>query len=155
MSLEGVQGGQDENVQLDSEGGTRSSNSRKRYVFTGIAVGLAAASHQDSDVEDGVSSSAEGGVREGVSGGANAFKLAGAVAGALVRSQSFSLWMGLFGAGRSVYTNFLSRGREVSFPKGTAMEIGFWLTENCVDSAQPNPEEKSSSSENPPQGESR
>ncbi|MGH9789070.1 MAG: hypothetical protein ACRD4U_10250, partial [Candidatus Acidiferrales bacterium] len=85
MSIEGVQGGQDEYVRLDSEGGTRSSSSRKRYVFTGIAVGLAAASHQDSDVEDGVGS-AQGGVREGVSGGAAAFKLAGAVAGALVRS---------------------------------------------------------------------
>ena len=154
MSIEGVQGGEEENVRLDSEGGTRSSNSRKRYVFTGVAVGLAAASHQDSDVEDGVSSSAQGGVREGVSGGAAAFRLAGAVAGAVVRSQSFSLWMGLFGAGRSVYSNFISRGREVTFPKGTAMEIGFWLTENCVDSPQPDPE-KSSTPENPAQGESR
>ena len=153
MSLEGVQGGQEEYVRLDSEGGTRSTDSKKRYLFTGIAVGMAVSSYQDSDVEDGVSST-QGGVKEGISGGAVAFKVAGAVAGALVRSQSFSLWMGLFGAGRSVYTNFLSRGREVTFPKGTAMEIGFWLTENCADSAQPDPE-KGSTPENPPQGESR
>ena len=152
-SIEGIQGGQDENVRLDLEGGTRPANSRKRYLFTGIAVGLAVASHQDSDAEDGVSST-QGGVREGISGGAAAFKVAGAVAGALVRSQSFSLWMGVFGAGRSVYSNFLSRGREVTFPKGTAMEIGFWLTENCDNSAQPDKGEKSSSPENPPQGES-
>ena len=153
MSIEGVQGGQEEYVRLDSEGGTRSTDSKKRYLFTGIAVGMAVSSYQDSDVEDGVSST-QGGVKEGISGGAVAFKVAGAVAGALVRSQSFSLWMGVFGAGRSVYTNFLSRGREVTFPKGTAMEIGFWLTENCVDSSQPDPE-KSSTPENPPQGESR
>lgn len=135
-SLEGVQGGEDENVKLDSEGGTQPATPRKRYLFTGIAVGLAIASYEDSDVEDGVSSS-QGGVREGMSGGAAAFKVVGMVAGALVRSQSFSLWMGMFGAGRSVYSNFLSRGREVTFPKGTAMEIGFWLTENCDNPAQP------------------
>jgi hypothetical protein len=135
-SIEGVQGAEEELVRLDSEGGTRAGNSRKRFIFTGIAVGLAVTSYQDSDVEDGVSSS-QGGVREGASGGAAALKLAGAIAGAVVRSQSFSLWMGIFGAGRSVYSNFVSRGREVTFPKGTAMEIGLWLTENCENPATP------------------
>jgi hypothetical protein len=135
-SLEGVQGAAEEFVQLDAEGGTRAGNSRRRFIFTGIAVGLAVSSYQDSDVEDGVSSS-QGGVREGVSGGAAALRLAGAVAGAVVRSQTFSLWMGIFGAGRSVYSNFISRGREVTFPKGTAMEIGLWLTENCDPSVRP------------------
>jgi hypothetical protein len=151
-SIEGVQGAQEEYIQLDSEGGTRAGNSRKRYLFTGIAVGLAAASHQDSDAEDGVSST-QGGVREGISGGAAAFELAGAMAGALIRSQTFSLWMGMFGAGRSVYSNFVTRGREVTFPKGTAMEIGLWLTENCNDSSQPQQDKKTSTPENPPQGE--
>ncbi len=153
-SIEGVQGGTEENVRLDLEGGARSSNSKKRYMFTGIAVGLAIASHQDSDVEDGVGST-QGGVREGVAGGLNALKLVGAVAGGVVRSQTFSFWMGMFGMGRSVYDNFISRGREVTFPKGTAMEVGFWLTENCNDSPQPVEPEKGKTPENPPQGEIR
>ncbi|MCI0410008.1 MAG: hypothetical protein L0191_15875, partial [Acidobacteria bacterium] len=154
-SIEGVQGGTEENVRLDLEGGTRSANPKKRYLFTGIAVGLAVASHQDSDAEDGVSSSTQGGVREGVAGGAAAFKLVGSVAGGVIRSQTFSFWMGLFGMGNSVYSNFISRGREVTFPKGTAMEIGFWLTENCNDSPQPVEQEKGKTPENPPQGEVR
>jgi hypothetical protein len=33
--------------------------------------------------------------------------------------------MGAFGASRSVYSHFLSRGQDVVFPKDTAMEIGF------------------------------
>jgi hypothetical protein len=32
--------------------------------------------------------------------------------------------MGALGAGRSVYVHFIARGREVVFPKNTAMQIG-------------------------------
>jgi hypothetical protein len=31
--------------------------------------------------------------------------------------------MGALGAGRSIYNNFIARGREVVFPKFTAMQI--------------------------------
>jgi hypothetical protein len=33
--------------------------------------------------------------------------------------------MGAYGASVSVYSHFLSRGRDVVFPKNTSMEIGF------------------------------
>jgi hypothetical protein len=32
--------------------------------------------------------------------------------------------MGAFGASRSIYVHFIARGRDVVFPKNTAMEIG-------------------------------
>jgi hypothetical protein len=32
--------------------------------------------------------------------------------------------MGSFGAFRSIYTNFVARGPELTFPKNTAMQIG-------------------------------
>jgi len=32
--------------------------------------------------------------------------------------------MGALGASRSIYVHFLARGRDVVFPKNTAMEIG-------------------------------
>jgi len=32
--------------------------------------------------------------------------------------------MGAYGAVRSVYSHFIARGREVAFPKNTAMQIG-------------------------------
>lgn len=132
-SVEGIQAGEVENISLDSEGGTKSTSPKKRYVFTGAAVALAVASYEDSDVEDGVSSSS-GNASQGATGGAVAFRLIGMVVGALVRSPSFSLGMGIFGAGRSAYSNFIARGRDVTFPKGTAVEVGFWLKENCDNS---------------------
>ncbi|MGH9863304.1 MAG: hypothetical protein ACRD35_07765 [Candidatus Acidiferrales bacterium] len=132
-SLEGVQADKDQNVKLDLEGRTRPAAPKKRYLSSGVAVALAVASYQDSDVAEGGSS--RGTASQGGAGGAVAFKLVGIVAGAFSRSRSLALGMGVFGAGKSVYSNFLSRGRDVVFPKGTAMEIGFWLKENCADDA--------------------
>jgi hypothetical protein len=48
----------------------------------------------------------------------------GIAMGLAVRSQSFGLAMGAFGASRSIYTHFIGRGHDVSFPKNTEMEIG-------------------------------
>lgn len=135
-NLEGIQAGEEQNVKLDSEGGTRAAPSKKRYVPTGVAVALAVASYEDRDVEEGVTSSA-GGSRQGAFGGAAGFKLVGILVGAFAHSRPLALGMGLYGAGRSAYSNFLARGSEVVFPKGTAMEIGVWLTKNCDDSAKP------------------
>lgn len=135
-NLEGIQAGEEENVKLDSEGGTRATPSKKRYVPTGMAVALAVASYEDSDAEDGVTSSA-GGSRQGAFGGAAGFKLVGILVGAFAHSRPLALGMGLYGVSRSAYANFLTRGREVVFPKGTAMEIEVWLTQNCNDSPVP------------------
>jgi hypothetical protein len=33
--------------------------------------------------------------------------------------------MSAYGGGSSIYRNFLARGREIVFPKNTAMNIGF------------------------------
>ena len=37
--------------------------------------------------------------------------------GALVQSRAFGYTMGAYGAGRSIYQNFLTRGHEVVFPE--------------------------------------
>jgi hypothetical protein len=137
-NLEGVQSGAEENVRLDVEGEARSTAPKRRYISTGIAVALAMTSYRDSDVEDGVSS---GGTtaREGVAGGAAGFRLPGMVVGALVPGQPLALGMGIYGAARTGYSSFVARGREVVFPKGTAMEIGFALRGNCEESAKAEP----------------
>ncbi len=132
-NLEGVQADKDQNVKLDLEGRTRPTAPRKRYLSSGVAVALAVTSYQDSDVAEGGSS--QGTASQGAAGGAVAFKLVGIVVGAFSRSRSLALGMGVFGASKSVYSNFLTRGQDVVFPKGTAMEIGFWLRESCSDSA--------------------
>jgi hypothetical protein len=56
---------------------------------------------------------------------AGGFKLVGLALGVAVHSQPLGMAMGAYGASVSVYSHFLSRGRDVVFPKNTSMEIGF------------------------------
>lgn len=116
--LEGVQAGKDANVKLDAEGGAEATTSKSRYLATALSVGLAGA----AEFGDGPWSAEHSGGR--VADGANGFKAVGMVMGALVRSRAFGTTMGAYGAGASVYSHFMARGREVEFPKNTAMQIG-------------------------------
>jgi hypothetical protein len=123
-TLEGVRAGKEANVKLDSEGGAEATTSKMRYLTTGLSLALAAASTRtESDVDHGVATNG-GGTGARVAGGANGFKLVGMALGLAVRSRALGYSMGAYGAGMSVYSNFLARGHEVVFPKSTAMEIG-------------------------------
>jgi hypothetical protein len=123
-TLEGVQAGKSANVKLDSEGGAEATTSKSRYLATGLALALAAASMRtDNDVDHGVADNG-GGTGARVAGGANGFKLVGMALGLAVRSRALGYTMGAYGAGMSVYSHFIARGTEVVFPKNTAMEIG-------------------------------
>ena len=118
-SLESVQAGKNDHVKLDSEGGAEASTPRTRYLSTGLSLVLAtAAFHQHTDADDA------GHSQNGVAGGAGGFKLVGIVLGAAIKSQTFGMAMGAYGASRSVYSHFLARGQEVIFPRNTSMEIG-------------------------------
>jgi hypothetical protein len=112
-TLEGVQAGKDANVKLDSEGGAEATTSKSRYLATAMSIGLATLATGD-DAHNG----AAGG--SGIGG----FKLVGMVMGAVARSRAFNTTMGAYGAAVSVYSNFMARGREVEFPKNTAMQVG-------------------------------
>ncbi|HEY1994295.1 MAG TPA: hypothetical protein VGG81_07815 [Edaphobacter sp.] len=115
-SLQGVQAAAGENAQLDTEGGAKATSSKSRYLATGLSVSLAlVGSGGKNDV----------GEASPVAGGATAFKLVGIVVGLVVRSHSWGIIMSAYGGSRSIYTNFLGRGQEISFPKNTAMDIGF------------------------------
>ena len=122
-SLEGVEAGKGSNVKLDLEGGAKATSSKSRYLTTAISVGLAAVSQGgDKEPIGGVTNQA-GNASSRIAGGAVGFKLIGIVLGASVRSRTFGAAMGAYGAGVSVYTNFIARGRDVVFPKNTAMAI--------------------------------
>jgi hypothetical protein len=123
-SLEGVQSGKGQDLKLDSEGGAEAQTPKIRYLQTAIAVGLAAASTGD-----------EGFNR--AEGGAGGFKLVGIALGAAVRSQPLGMAMGAVGASRSIYVHFLARGRDVVFPKNTAMEIGIGVRQETPPPAKP------------------
>jgi type IV secretory pathway VirB10-like protein len=122
-TLEGVQAGKNANVKLDSEGGAEATTSKSRYLATGISlVRAAAAAHGDEDAHRGGDAGGDTGSR--VAGGANGFKLVGMALGFAVRSRALGYTMGAYGAGVSIYSNFLARGHEVVFPKNTAMDVG-------------------------------
>ena len=109
--LQGVQSGKTDTVKLDTEGGAEASTPRTRYLSTAVSVALAAAAHENDPFNR-------------AEGGAGGFKLIGIATGLAIRSQSLGLAMGAFGASRSIYTHFIGRGHDVSFPKNTEMEIG-------------------------------
>jgi hypothetical protein len=114
--LQGIQSDSADSAQLDSEGGTKSTDSKTRYLSTGASVGLALiGSGGRNDVGDAGPAA----------GGATGFKLIGLVVGLTFRSHTYGILMSAYGGGRSIYNNFLGMGRNIVFPKDTAMEIGF------------------------------
>lgn len=110
-SLEGVEAKNDRNLSLDSEGGAQATTPKTRYLTSGISVGIAAFSSDD--------------MLNRTLDGASGYNVIGLAVGALARSRGLAIGFGVYGACKSVYGNFLSRGREVEYPKDTAMAIGF------------------------------
>lgn len=137
-NLEGVQTDNAQRVKLGPEGGAQSTSPPDRYLKTGVVAALAFASYQDVDPEEG--DSVSGSASRRAAGGAGGFRLIGILLGTFVHSRQLGLGMGLYGLGRSVHSNFLGHGREVVFPKGTAMEIGVWLSRTCADAPESAPQ---------------
>jgi hypothetical protein len=114
--LQGFESGADNNAQLDSEGGAKASDSKTRFISTGASVGLALI---------GSGGRRDVGAAGPTTGGATGFKLIGLIVGITLRSHTYGILMSAYGGGRSIYNNFLGKGRQIVFPKDTAMEIGF------------------------------
>lgn len=129
-SLEGVQSASDQNLKLDSEGGAQARPPNTRLLTTAISVSLGAASFLGDTASD---------VGPRVSGGAGGFKLVGIALGLSVHSQQLGMAMGALGATRSVYTNFIARGRDVVFPKYTGMQIGIGARQEPPPGGKPSP----------------
>src|SRR5580704_18060513 len=119
-SLEGVQSASAQNLVLDAEGGAKANPPKTRFLTTTISVGLGAASFLGDTFGD---------TGPRAAGGANGFKLVGIAVGLTVHSTALGMAMGALGAARSVYTNFIARGRDVVVPKNTAMQIGVGIRE--------------------------
>jgi hypothetical protein len=131
-TLEAVQASKEANVKLDSEGGAEATTPKTRYLATAVSLTLAAASaHTDNDAHHG-GTGAAGDTSSRVAGGLNGFKLVGVVLGFTVHSRALGYTMGAYGAGMSVYSNFIAKGREVVFPKNTAMEIGVGMRKEAA-----------------------
>jgi hypothetical protein len=122
-SLEGIQSDRRDSLKLDQEGGAQAIDSKTRYLSTGFALLLAAAASRP-DVEHGTTDTAgDPSVRAG--SGISGSGLTGTLIALVARSQPVSIAFAAYGAGNSVYNNFISRGRDVTFQENTPLEIGF------------------------------
>jgi hypothetical protein len=121
-NLEGVEVDRSAHMQLDEEGGAHATDSKTRYLSTGLAVMLAAAASH-TEVERGTTETAGPGVR--AAAGGSGFRLTGALLSLAANSTPVSMAVGAYGASTSIYANFLSRGHDVVLPKDTPLEIGF------------------------------
>jgi hypothetical protein len=121
-SLEGVEVGRSDNMELDSEGGAHSVSPKTRYLSTGISLALVAASAVP-DFDEGIHGSGTTGTRA-AAGGAG-YRVIGIALSLAVHSRPLAIGLGSYGAALSIYTHFLSHGQEVVFPKNTPMDIGF------------------------------
>lgn len=121
-TLDGVEVGRADNMELDAEGGAHSTTSKTRYLSTGISIALAATS-AIPDMDEGLHGSGFTGTRA-AAGGAG-YRLIGIALSLSVHSRVLGVGLGAYGAGLSIYTHFLTRGQDVVFPKNTPMDIGF------------------------------
>ncbi|HWZ98986.1 MAG TPA: hypothetical protein VN025_14605 [Candidatus Dormibacteraeota bacterium] len=122
-TLEGMEVDRSAHLALDEEGGTRATTPKTRYLSTGLAIAMLAAAARP-DAEHGTTdASGDPSVRAGA--GISGSRVAGSLISLAAHSQPVSLAFGALGASQSVYSNFLSRGKDVDLPQNTPLEIGF------------------------------
>jgi hypothetical protein len=138
-SLEGVEVARGQHLSLDSEGGAQVTTPKTRYLATGIAVMLAASSvspEHEHDADAVLGGGRGGGdVAGGAANGASGFRFLGTIVGALAHSRAVTSGLGFYGAGMSVYSHFLARGRDVVYPKDMEMVVGLGTRDSRTSSA--------------------
>jgi hypothetical protein len=137
-TLEGVQVNSDANMTLDEEGGVHTTDSKTRYLSTGLAVLLAAAA-SNPDAEHGtIDSSGDPAMR--TAAGISGLRLTGAVLSFTCKSTPVSMAFAAYGASASIYSNFLSRGRDVVLANDTPLEIGVGAAHPASERLRPDTE---------------
>jgi hypothetical protein len=125
-ALYSVETGADDHVAVDNEGGSSVSNSKTRFIAPVLALLAlrANAGHErrrpDGDADDG-QMKATGGVGSRGLGGFLGFGAIGTLVSQF--SPPVALAVGVVGVARTVYSNVLAKGREVSFPADTPLQV--------------------------------
>ena len=123
--LDGVEAGGKDKIAMDSEGGTKVTSSKTRFIAPVLAVMLAGRALDRDHVR--VNGAPTGAIQSNAGGqaiaGSVGFGLIGAVLGQI--SRPVATVIGFYGAAWSVYTNIVGPGREVKFPAETAIEVRF------------------------------
>ncbi|HEX4808537.1 MAG TPA: hypothetical protein VH325_06390 [Bryobacteraceae bacterium] len=121
--LEGVGGSGNEKVAMDSEGGTKATSSKARFIAPVVTLMLAGRGlDRDRVRQNGVPTGAYQSTAGGQAiAGAVGFGLIGAALGQV--SRPFSAALGFYGAAWSVYSNVIGPGRNLTFPVETPIEV--------------------------------
>jgi hypothetical protein len=125
-SLHSVQVGLEKRLALDDEGGATVTNSKSRFAAPALAgLALGATMHRTWDFDtDGLGPEAQYGTfGSRAVGGFLGLGLIGAAVSQL--GKPFAVALGVFGLARTLFVSIVGRGRDVSFPADTVMEVQF------------------------------
>jgi hypothetical protein len=110
-------------LHIDKDGGARLVESKKRLIGPAWAFIKAERSlnHSADSFETALLGAYRGKFIKQFTGADAGFGLPASISGAMIPPVGIGL--GFFGAARSLYSNFLGRGREIQLPANTMMEI--------------------------------
>lgn len=126
-ALHSIDASGDDHVAVDDEGGATLENSKTRFIAPALSLLALHASiegdgHSFADPDgDGSIKTAGSGVGSRGVGGFIGMGLIGAAVSQIARPVGIAL--GAYGAVRTIYTNVLGKGREVTFPVDTPIQV--------------------------------
>jgi hypothetical protein len=113
---------------IDEEGGAAITNPKTRFIAPGLAIlALRGSLHHEGDTDSGdVGGTGLAETRSGNPGGQGVggffgFGLIGAVVGRF--SRPFGVAFAAVGVARTVYASLVAKGKEVSFPANTPIQL--------------------------------
>jgi type IV secretory pathway VirB10-like protein len=126
-ALHAIDASHDDHVAVDDEGGATLENSKTRFIAPALSLlslhgSLEGDGHRfaDPDGDGSIKTAGSGAGSRGV-GGFIGMGLIGAAVSQITRPVGIA--MGVYGAVRTVYTNVLGKGREVTFPADTPIQV--------------------------------
>jgi hypothetical protein len=126
-ALHAIDAGGDDHVAVDDEGGTTLENSKTRFIAPALALlalrgSLDGDGHRyaDPDGDGSIKGAGSGAGGRGV-GGLIGMGLIGAAVSQITRPVGIA--MGVYGAARTIYTNVLGKGHEVTFSADTPIQV--------------------------------
>jgi type IV secretory pathway VirB10-like protein len=126
-ALHAIDASSDDRVALDDEGGATLENSNTRFIAPALAI-LAlhgsierdGHSYADPDGDGTIKNAGSGAGARGI-GGFIGMGFLGAAVSQITRPVGIA--MSFYGAARTIYTNVLGKGREVTFPADTPIQV--------------------------------
>lgn len=126
-ALHAIDASGDDRVAVDDEGGATLENSKTRFIAPALSLLSLHASMEgdghhfaDPDGDGSIKTAGSGAGSRGV-GGFIGMAVIGAAVSQITRPVGIA--MGIYGAARTIYTNVLGKGREVTFPADTPIQV--------------------------------